>query len=363
MIKKISLALIVVLLAYLLFWPVPVSPLSWQAPPSKSYQGDFAVNEKLAEFDAIDIDGVHGPEAVTSDQSGTIYASSHEGWLLKGADGESNLKRWVNVGGRPLGIDFDAQGRLWVANAYDGLQRVDRDGSVVTVLSQIDGSPIVYADDVVVADDGTVYFSDASTKFSAQQWGGTLQASLLDMNEHGRYGRIIEYDPGTRQSRIIMDNLSFANGVALDPQGRFLLVAETGEYRIWKLWLSGDKAGESEVIIDQLPGFPDNVHRGQNGRFWIGLTSPRSVALDRLSGRPFLRKIVQRLPAFMRPNVVHYGMVLAIDENGNVMQNLQAPNGEVYATTGAWESDQYLYVSSLSMPSLPRYSKESLLIQ
>lgn len=363
MARKITLIITLALLAYLLLWPVPVSPLSWQAPPSKPYQDDFAVNQKLAKFDALDLDGMHGPEAVTTDQSGTIYASSHEGWLLKSRADGSALQRWINVGGRPLGLDFDAQGQLWVANAYSGLQRVAPDGTVVSVLSTIEGSPIKFADDVVVADDGKIYFSDASSKFSAKQWGGTLQASLLDMNEHGRYGRIIEYDPGTQRSRVIMRDLSFANGVALDSEGQFLLVAETGEYRVWKHWLIGDLAGQSEVIIDQLPGFPDNIHRGRNGRFWVGLTSPRSTIIDRLSESPLMRKMVQRLPAFMRPNVVHYGMVLAIDEHGKVLQNLQAPNGEVYATTGAWETDQYLYVSSLSMPALPRYSKKELLIQ
>lgn len=363
MFRKLSLGLIVVLLAYLLLWPVPVSPVSWQAPPSPSYEGDFAVNQKLAKFDALNIDGLHGPEAVTADKSGTIFASSHEGWLLKSSVDGSTLQRWIDVGGRPLGLDFDAQGILWVANAYLGLQRVTPEGLVFTVLSEIEGSAIGFADDVVVAGDGKVYMSDASSKFSAKQWGGTLEASLLDINEHGLHGRIIEYDPATGQSRIIMQGLSFANGVALDPAGRFLLVAETGEYRVWKHWLTGELAGSSEVIIDQLPGFPDNVHRGLNGRFWVGLTSPRSPIIDRLSDSPVMRKVIQRLPAFMRPNVIHYGMVLAIDENGKVLQNLQAPNGEVYATTGAWETDDYLFVSSLTMPTLPRYSKKDLLIQ
>jgi len=183
---------------------------------------------------------------------------------------------------------------------------------------------------------------------------------LLDLMEHTNSGRIIEYDPSTKQSREIITELSFANGVTIDPLGRFLLVIETGEYRVIKHWLSGEKAGNNETIIDNLPGFPDNIHRGQDGRFWIGLASPRSAILDTLSSKPWLRNIVQRLPTLLRPNVKPYGMVIAIDENGNVLQNLQDPDGEIYTTTGAFESDRYFYVSSLTAPFLARYKRNTL---
>lgn len=151
-----------------------------------------------------------------------------------------------------------------------------------------------------------------------------------------------------------MRDLSFANGVTIDEAGRFLLIAETGGYRIWKHWLKGEKAGQHEVLIDNLPGFPDNIHRGHGGRYWLGFTSPRSTIMDDLSTKPWLRKVVQRLPAFMRPNVQLYGHVLAIDEHGKVLSSLQDPAGKYPATTGAWETEQYLYISSLVAPVMAR---------
>ena len=79
--------------------------------------------------------------------------------------------------------------------------------------------------------------------------------------------------------------------------------------------------------------------------------------MDDLSTKPWLRKVVQRLPSFMRPNVQHYGHVLAIDEHGKVLSSLQDPQGKYPATTGAWETDKYLYISSLIAPVMARIAK------
>ena len=360
---KILLVAIIALVIYLLTWPVSVEPQSWDAPAAPELTGKYAVNNALAKFESIDIDGLHGPEAITSNEKGDLYATSHEGWIIRwpaASDTAQKAERWVNVGGRPLGIAFDAAQNLWVANAYTGLQKITPTGIVSVEANTADGVPIRYADDLVVTPNGKIYFSDASSKFAAEDSAGTLEASLLSIMEHGDHGRIIEFDPATGETRIVMHKLTFANGVTSDELGRFLLVAETGSYRVWKHWLLGSRAGQTELIIDNLPGFPDNIHRGRDGRFWVGLTSPRADILDKLAKKPFLRKLIQRLPAFMRPTVEAYGHILAIDENGEVLFDFQDPNGAYPATTGAWETDQYLYVSSLTANVMARYSKAQL---
>jgi len=358
---KFVAVLAVILLAYLLVWPVPVSPKAWVEPPLASYTGDFVVNNKLSDFTKLPFDGLNGPEAVIQHpQTGELYATSHGGWVVRWPAGSGAPKRWVNLGGRALGIAFDQSGNLWAANAYVGLQKVSPDGEITTELDTADGVAIRYADDLAILPDGKIYLSDASTKFVAEDWGGTLEASLLDLMEHGLYGRIIEYDPNTRQSRVVMRDLSFANGVAADPAGNFILVVETGEYRIWKYWLRGAKAGTQEVIIAGVPGFPDNIHRGQDGRFWVGLAAPRVDILDKFANRPAIRKMMQRMPKFTHPKPQLYGLVFAINDQGQVQHNLQDPSGSVYTTTGAYETDEYLYVSSLTAPFVARYSKLEL---
>lgn len=360
---KVLLVAIIALGIYLFTWPVPIEPQSWDAPVAPPLTGKYAVNNTLANFESIDIDGLHGPEAITSNANGDIYATSHEGWVIRWPaplDSTSKPERWVNVGGRPLGIAFDAEQNLWVANAYTGLQKITPAGVVSVEADTVDGVPIRYADDLVVTPNGRIYFSDASTNFGAEDSASTLDASLLAIMEHSDDGRIIEFDPSTGNIGTVMDKLTFANGVTSDELGRFLLVAETGSYRVWKHWLLGSQAGQTELIMDNLPGFPDNIHRGQGGRYWLGLTSPRADILDQLASKPLQRKMIQRLPAFMRPGVEPYGHILAIDEYGEVLFDFQDPQGAYPATTGAWETDQYLYVSSLTASVMARYSKAQL---
>ena len=362
-ILKVVGLIVLFTIAYLALWPVPIDPQAWEAPANKGYVGDFQENDKLEKFTKLTMGEFSGPEAAIEMPNGDVVATSHEGWVVKWSPGATEAEPLVDAGGRALGLDHDQNGNIWLADAYIGLVKMSPDGNLETVLDEVDGIPLLYADDIAITPNGKMYFSDASTRFSAKKYGGTLAASLLDINEHSDNGRILEYDPVTGQSRTIMDELTFANGVASSPSGDFILVAETGEYRVHKYWLAGEKAGSSEVIIENLPGFPDNIHIGKNGRYWVGLTSPRSQILDDLAGNTFMRKVIQRLPAFMRPNVVNYGLVFAIDENGNVLANLQSPSGSVYATTGVAETDEHIYVTSLTAPFLAKYNKADLGIE
>ena len=216
------------------------------------------------------------------------------------------------------------------------------------------------ADDVDITADGKIYFSDASTKFGAIAYGGTFAASLLDTIEHGGHGRLLVYNPQDQSTKVLMDGLNFANGVAAAEDSSFVLVNETGSYRVHKYWLQGEKAGQSEVIIDNLPGFADNIVRGEDGRFWIGLVAPRHALLDAISGYSSIRKIIHRLPPFMRPKPEHYGHIFAIDKNGKVLLSLQDPEGSYHTNTGALEVGNWLYISSLHAENLGRISKTTI---
>lgn len=359
---KLVVLSVTVLLVYLFLWPVPIKPVAWNAQTDLGFVGDFRVNTRLDSFDKMTMGALTGPEAAVHNQEGVLYASTHEGWIIRWPAGQQQAQKWVNVGGRPLGVDFDAQGNLWIANAHLGLMKLTPKGQLSTELTEADGEDIQYADDLAVAPNGKLYLSDASTRFPAKASSDPLEASFLDIMEHSSSGRIIEFDPSNGESRVIHSNLTFANGVAVDSTGDTLYFSETGKYRVWRMALNGSDAFKGEILIDNLPGFVDNVHMGMNGRIWLGLTSPRSTILDNLANKPFWRKVIQRLPAFLKPDIVAYGAVIAIDKNGKVLHNLQSPSGAVYATTGVAESVDYIYVTSLTAPFLARYSKKQLQI-
>ena len=76
-----------------------------------------------------------------------------------------------------------------------------------------------------------------------------------------------------------------------------MVVAETGAYRLTRLWLSGPDAGRSDVLVDNLPGFPDNIARRDDGLIWIAMGSPRNAMLDRLAARaPAVRRLLTCYP-------------------------------------------------------------------
>jgi sugar lactone lactonase YvrE len=341
------LALLVLLLLYLLFWPVPVSPLAWDAPRDSGLVDPFEANDRLNRAKPISVDEYEGPEDIVGGKDGYLYASTFSGHIIRLRDNGSDLSIFAHVGGRPLGLEFDAQGNLFVANAPLGLQRISPDGNVETVVGEVDGERISYANDLAIAADGRVFFSDASSKFNPGNATGSYDASLLDILEHGGHGRVFEYSPTIQQTRMIMVGLNFANGVAISEDQQYLLVNETGHYRVLRYWLDGPKTGTTDIIIDNLPGFPDNVNNGLNGKFWIGLVAPRNKMLDDLSDSPLLRKMVQRLPAFVRPKAVPSSHVIAIDGDGQVLMNLQDTMTAFPALTGVYETRRSLFLSAL----------------
>lgn len=393
MLRKIFtfvVALVALLAAYLSLAPVPIEPAVWNAPKDAGYVGAYAVNTRLANLSQVALGAEAGPEHVATGPDGKIYAAVDSGKIMRlNADG-SGLAVWANTGGRVLGFDFDARGRLIAADALRGLLAVEAgaglDGApaadkkiqVLADTVNVDGKddPIRYADAVVVAKDGKIYFTDASRHFGPKEWGGTFNASVLDIVEHAATGRVLMYDPATQKTQVVIDGLSFANGLALASDERTLFVAETGEYRIWKIDVaarglsvkSHDKAGandaaQARIVIANLPGYPDNLMRGMNGRIWLGLAKPRGATIDNLAGKPFLRKMTLRLPRFLWPVPPAYGHVLAFDEEGKIVADLQDPSGQYPETTGVAETADRLYIQSLHAHTLGWLPKASVALK
>jgi sugar lactone lactonase YvrE len=344
-------------LAYLALWPVPVEPVAWKPAPSPGYSGVHDPNKLLANLQTIPLGGEEGPEHVVM-RDGKLYVAVASGKILRMAPDGSGMEVFARTGGRVLGFDFDAAGHLIAADATKGLLSIAPDGRVSVLVDRFEGQPIRYADAVVVARSGKIYFSDASTRFGPADWGGTFEASILDILEQSSTGRILEFDPTTRATRIVVEGLSFANGVALSTDQRFLYVAETGKYRVWQVAVEAKdldvRSGRPEVrvLFDNLPGYPDNLMRGLDGRVWVGFAKPRSTTVDGLADKPFLRKVTLRLPRALWPVPPAYGHVMAFDDAGRIVAVLQDPSGAYPETTGITETEQRLYVQSLHANAL-----------
>jgi sugar lactone lactonase YvrE len=359
--KKIiwTLAFIVLALAaYLSLWPVPIHAVSWKAPAVPGYSGVHAANNKLAGLNLIALGAEAGPEHIVLARDGKLYAAMASGNIVRMNPDGTAQEVFVNSGGRVLGFDFDAAGRLIAADAIKGLLAIGSDRTITLLTDSVGGDPIRYADAVVVAGNGKVYFSDASGRFAPAQWGGTFEAAVLDILEQASTGRILEYDPATKATRVVAKGFSFANGVALSRDEQTLFVAETGKYRVWKINLTAadidvaQGSPQASVLLDNLPGYPDNLMRGLDGKIWLGLSGPRSPDVDAMAEKPFLRELTLRLPRALWPLPKAYGHVMAFTEDGQVVADLQDPSGAYPQTTGLTETADRLYVQNLHLPVL-----------
>lgn len=364
--KKAGIALLLLLallVVYLLLWPVPIAAAIWapQAPPG--YQGAHAANTRLAGLRLIDLGGEEGPEHVRIGPDGLLYTTVVSGKVLRMAPDGSGLQTHVNTGGRVLGFDFDREGRLIAADAMRGLLRIGASGEVQVLSDRLGEDPIRYADAVVVSRDPAapqqMFFTDASTRFGAREWGGTFEASVLDILEQSATGRVLVYGDADGRTALVAKGLSFANGIALSADEQTLFVAETGRYRIWAipasargLDLSGGPTGGARILLDNLPGYPDNLMRGDAGRLWVGLVKPRNPVIDNMAAKPWLREMTLRLPRSLWPVPKAYGHVAAFTEDGRIVADWQDPSGQYPDTTAVTETADRVYIQSLHAHSL-----------
>ena len=335
------------LAAYLLFWPVPIDPVAWTPPPDPGFTGPYAPNDALASAELLPI---AAPEDVASGPDGFAYTGLADGRIVR-IDARGETTDVVNTGGRPLGMDFAPDGSLVVADAHRGLLRVRGVGvggapEVEVLATEAAGVPFRFTDDVAVAPDGAVYFTDASSKF-------VLGESPLDYLDHGGHGRLLLHTPDGR-TRVLKSGLQFANGVALAHDARSVLFTETFLHRVSRYWIEGGKRGRIEPVLEALPGFPDNIDRGPDGTYWVALVKPRTGKAEVLAAYPSLRSLLVRLPKAMWPLPARRGMVVQMDEQGGVVRTLQDPGGRVAVVTSAMLHRGWLYLGSYEEPHLAR---------
>jgi sugar lactone lactonase YvrE len=335
------LGITVALAALFLLIPSPVDPLAYEAPIAPALEGAFAPNHELQKAQLISLVDGHGPEGLALDDHARIVGGLQDGRIVR-FDASGKMKVLANTQGRPLGLQFDAQGNLIICDAYKGLLSLAPDGTITVLSKEAEGVPFLFTDDLDIAADGRIYFSDASSRFVQRDY-------LYDLLEARPHGRLLRYDPRTGKTEVLLRDLYFANGVALAADDSFVLVHETYRYRIKKLWLKGERSGQSEIFMENLPGFPDNITRAPDGNFWVALFTVRKAIMDDLfHPHPTLKKLLAKLPRFAWPKPAKVGLVFKVDSNGKVLESLHDPEGKVMRIiTSALEKDGKLYLGSL----------------
>lgn len=285
--------------------------------------------------------GGQGPEDVVVDAEGRIYTGLADGRILRISPDGAAVETIADTGGRPLGLEFFGDDELLVCDAGAGLLLVAlRGGKVTTLATEALGLPLMLCNNAAVGKDGTVYFTDSSKRFSLDRWRD-------DLIERTAGGRLLRRSPDGTIDQLA-DGLQFANGVALPPDEAFVAVAETGSYRVNRIWLNGERAGTVDVLIGDLPGFADNMCTGSDGLIWVTQASPRLPSLDVVQKLPTpVRALVRKLPASLQLKPKRAVGVLGVHPDGTVVYERRGEIDGFHMLTGVRERDGILFFGSV----------------
>jgi len=266
-----------------------------------------------------------GPEDVVVGPDRMIYTGLADGRVLAVSPEDQFVREVANTGGRPLGLEATADGRLLICDSPKGLLELDlKTGRLKTLVTHDGTEPLIFCSNVVAAPDGEIFFTVSSMRYDVHDW-------KRDVVENIPTGRVYRLTADGALKRLI-DGMSFANGLVRTRDGS-LIVAETTGRRLVRLRVAGDGAGTSEPIAE-LPGFPDNLAYA-DGVVWVALASEPNPALERLHKLPLLlRRLAARLPEGVQPKPSRVAWVAAYDESGRRVHDFKWTDGGYAMVTG-----------------------------
>ncbi len=343
----LTLVFIFLSILYILFWPVAIEPIGWHPPKAPPYEGRFAFTNSLRKADKLWQGKLGGPES-TAIRNGYLYSGLTNGDVVRvPLDGSADPEVLANTGGHPLGMKFDSSGNLIICDTEKGLVCLRPDGEVSVLSDAVEGRDYNAVDDLDIAPDGKIYFSDLSSQYNLSD----IDYAFMEDNPDGE---LICYDPATKSSSVVLDNMHLSNGVAVGPDGDYVLVNETLGFCITRLWLKGPKAGQSEPFVPNLPGGPDNITFNGKDTYWVALAYPRFPRLEALASKPFKKKLMMRLPRFLALvpeffnglNLPTFGLLVGVDMEGNITHFMDAKDSSIGMVTSVLEHEGYLYLGS-----------------
>jgi ribose transport system permease protein len=331
------------------------------SPPTAAGSGSpYEVNDKLKDVELIGLGQVEAPEDVIFDRADNLYCGTRHGDVMRFlAPDYKKLELFAHIGGQPLGLAFDREENLYVCVGGMGLYRVSPDGVVSkatdetnrSTFSVNDDSRLRLADDLDIAPDGRIFFSEATIRYEMHQWP-------VDSLESRGNGRIICYDPHTNSTHTVIRNLKFPNGVCLSYDGQSMLFAETWGCCIKRYWFDGPKSGQVETVIGSLPGYPDNINRSSDGHYWLAIVGMRSPSVDLAFQMPGFRRRMSRRVAqdeWLYPNL-NTGCVVKFNDRGDILDALWDLKGVNHPMiTSMREHKGSLYLGGIANNRIGRY--------
>jgi sugar lactone lactonase YvrE len=319
----------------------PIDPVRWTPPPVDPLP-DFPA----AELTVVPVPG-DAPEDVVVDGDGQIWAGLIDGKIVRIAPNGGEPVVVARLDSRPLGLHVARDGRLLICTSPGGLLALDPGtGTVETLVGEVDGRGLQFCSNVTELADGTIYFTESTSAFTYEHFLGPIF-------EARNRGSVFRRDPdGTVLTAVA--GLYFANGITPTADGSALVFAETQARRLSKLWLTGDKAGTVTPLAVNLPGSPDNLSTGGDGRIWCAMVSPTNPIAELMPKTPpALRKLLWRLPDRLQPKIKPMVWAVAFDpDTGTPVAGVRTEHPQFGMVTGLVEAGDKLWMGCIGAPAV-----------
>lgn len=324
----------------------------------------YALNNRISHAEPIGLGELEGPEDVVLDHDGHLYCGTRHGEIVRFfAPDYKRSEIFAHTGGFPLGLAIDKAGNILSCVGAMGLYRISPAGEVTQLSAEtnrsytsiVDDARLRDPNDLDIAPDGKIYFTDSTTRYDAHEW-------VIDSIEGRPTGRLLVFDPANGKTTTLLDNYRYANGVCIAHDGKSLFFAESWACRVHRYWIEGPKAGTAECVIRDMPGYPDNINRASDGSYWMAWLGMRTPTFDLALRHPgFRKRMTRRLPQdeWLFPNI-NTGGVVKFNEQGEIVETLGDMTGQSHPmVTSMREHRGYLYVGGILNNRIGRFRLEN----
>jgi len=318
-----------------------IQPRAFTPSPMPELNGVLTTNNFLNTAERINLEGWYGPEDIATDSVGNLYCGVHAsktdfslGRILK-IDLNGKVSTFCNTESWVTGLHFDKHENLIACDVERGLISVNPQGEI-TVLADRDenGNRFLIPNDVDIASDGMIYFTNSSSKYNFSL--DNVRKIILESKPDGG---LYKYNPLTKSVTTLIDSTFFGNGVAVSQNDDFVLMADLAKYRVLKYHLKGDRKGQVDIFLENLPGFPNGISRRKDGSFWLGFSTIRDNTLDKIHPKPKIKKLVYGLPKWMQPKQKKFGMMMHISETAEILKTFYDTSGKFVSEVSSIEEN------------------------
>ncbi|MBT4265618.1 MAG: SMP-30/gluconolactonase/LRE family protein [Deltaproteobacteria bacterium] len=330
--------------------------------------GALHPNNRIDTCDVVK-DSLAMPDDLVIDQNGTVYISCENKVLKSASLGEAQFDVYAEFNGITGGLSFHPDGSLMVCVSGEGVWFVNASGALEKMALSLE-KPLLSPTCIAPGPDGVIYITDGSCRHILENW-------VRDLMEKRSDGRLIQYDPQTKKSKVLLSKLRYPHGICVNTINNSLILTESWAHQISQYPLDNIRAETRKDFMRNLPGYPSRIIPTADENYWVALFARRTQLIELiLEEKQYRLEMMRQIePPYwvapsLKPNQSYleplqggqikqlgemkpwapprsYGLVIRVDKHGEVKESLHCRSeGERHGITGLYQHLDQLYIVS-----------------